>query len=1673
MASTGPSPLASSTEKTNGTKLRRLLVDGGTTVLREVFDGIHPPTKLSACLHSNNATLDDLFAHGILSKQQRELLFPSDGSNTDSKTFDITLLFLLLTEICGLAPPPRTGWNNKPHAKNKSLEANLVRVKLFRNKLIHTPEIGIDTRLFDELWKEISSVLVALGLGLAEIDRLKAERCGEEDYDDVLYKWADREKDVKSMVDELRQSQTKAHKAVERVSQTQQDHQVVLQDVSKAVETVGETQQKQNVLLQDTNKAVETVCQTQQEDHRTLQDTQKNVRDVRLLHEDTHHVVKEILKIQQEVRQKQQEVSPTQQETRQIQEEDNRTLQNTYKVVEDMWHSHQDTHQVIDQVLKTQQEAFGAVQIVCQTQKENRRTLEDTHEATESVRQIHQVTHQVVKEILKSQQEARQSQEEDRKTLQDTLQEVDDLRQIHQDTQQVVQDVLKAQQETGQTKQEAHVTIQEVAKTQKENLETLQQVKKTVDQITKGRTYNDKEDEILRKLAMINTQKVIEYHAERYQEGTRVSFFERVEKWLDDRSSSNRVMVISGSAGMGKSVISAVVCKRMQEARRLSGSHFCQHDKARNRNGKVMLQSLACQLADSLPEYKHILVKTLSRNLGVELNNMEVKDLFELFIEEPLSELKDPGRNILMVIDGLDESEYQGRNELLDIITNHFTKLPRWIRFLVTSRPEINIADSLKSFKPLQLEPSDKENLKDLKLLFEKRLSEEVFLEDYQEGVVPELVKKSEGLILFANLLVEFIKENVLLLTPEQLDSTLPAGISSIYQTYFQRLETELCKELRIEEEQFLTFLSALTAAREPLPLDFVTKVMVSGTSSLADRRKVKKVIACISALLPVHDGCIHFFHKSVRDWLTDTASYEQHDFTVDEKEGHRTLSELCADELDDIKKKGVTSAQFSDTTKYSLQHGVQHMLHLQKNARACDLEVVVRKYVVDLELIYAKLRLPSATASEDILWIQNQELSRGLSEDSKGMLNTLIFVLRKYFNTFTNLPDVFFQTVLNEGGTVLSPQASNLLQKKYLNMPHMEYVHKDAQQSAVKARFHCLSRVACFDVSPQLDYMACECEDGTIQLWSLYTGKQVWVRPVMVKKRHFYRFGAYRISPSSSAVLSFFRSVVFHPTADVVLPGVLSHAYTFDGDLKPLFPESNCSFTVCSISGDKTKMLTDCPDDAKCIIMWSLKNGTEVTRISRNEGVLSFAWSRDGKLLAISHATGSVCLVDVMDGCRMLVQTATPKECGMIKLSPDNRFLFCWLKPLNELNQCLFRLNINMAEHPSCVLDVSGNCYVPWRVESRSEGGFLFGDLLTYLFEGEKSSSGFFDWAFDFVLNEETVLRGYPHEIFVDMLNINEVVKADREATYSSIENIVFSLRGEMIYIVNYENAPAIKAWDVSSGELIAEKSSGVSRGSWKRFRQENYLLAVRKGVFFKTTWGTPELWNFELSKCVRSWTSLEGTERIIPISGDLERVACVGWDKVIIVDTTSGKIVSTVPTDGRHLIACNSKCHLLTYRMYYPLHLSDGKTTLWKKDLLLHSFRPLSDDIPFGLFSPAERFALIGAHHQGMCVLDAVSGETLHTLCKGGQLFDCKFVSDEECVISSNALSGAYCLKIFNVKSGDLLSVINLEAPVNCLAACPRKRLLAIEQYGSKHGFKLIQVHLPQDKDSRKSKW
>ena len=200
--------LEASEEKTNGTRLARLLIDGGTHALRTLFDSIHPAPTLQAALRINSTTLQCLKSRRAIFDSQWEALYPPSGDPPDSKTFDITLLHLLLREICNLARPA-TGWNDLPGDADLSRGAHIVRIKYFRNELCHSIATSIRNAEFNDKWDKISSSLTALGFDQNEINRLKNEPIDHLTEDRVkaeVQKWTlDLETQIQGLKQEVKQ----------------------------------------------------------------------------------------------------------------------------------------------------------------------------------------------------------------------------------------------------------------------------------------------------------------------------------------------------------------------------------------------------------------------------------------------------------------------------------------------------------------------------------------------------------------------------------------------------------------------------------------------------------------------------------------------------------------------------------------------------------------------------------------------------------------------------------------------------------------------------------------------------------------------------------------------------------------------------------------------------------------------------------------------------------------------------------------------------------------------------------------------------------------------------------------------------------------------------------------------------------------------------------------------------------------------------------------------------------------------------------------------------------------------------------------------------------------------------------------------------------------------------
>ena len=211
MASSAAAPSFPSTKETiNYARLCRLLVDVGTQVLRYTFDAILSPEELHTVLNRNpeHADLQSLLRKRILNPTQWGKLYPATSSPVSSADFDITLLMVLLRNICGLVPPS-TGWNSLPPAADVSKEANIARLKYYRNTVYgHASQASVDDATFNNYWQDIRKAILGLvGAGYgAAISNLKNESIDpatEEHYRQLLKQWKQDEDNIKETIREF------------------------------------------------------------------------------------------------------------------------------------------------------------------------------------------------------------------------------------------------------------------------------------------------------------------------------------------------------------------------------------------------------------------------------------------------------------------------------------------------------------------------------------------------------------------------------------------------------------------------------------------------------------------------------------------------------------------------------------------------------------------------------------------------------------------------------------------------------------------------------------------------------------------------------------------------------------------------------------------------------------------------------------------------------------------------------------------------------------------------------------------------------------------------------------------------------------------------------------------------------------------------------------------------------------------------------------------------------------------------------------------------------------------------------------------------------------------------------------------------------------------------------
>ena len=151
-------------EAENWIRLAFLLINKGTPCLRKI---------IRHWLEKKNLTFDILLDHNKRNFTERApmfekdklLLYPPVGTRPKDlmERLNFTLLVLLIINFKVFQMGPPNGWAKVPDPKQTDPASDIIRLRLLRNELYHSPLCAIANDEFKDKWTTLTDVLMRLG----------------------------------------------------------------------------------------------------------------------------------------------------------------------------------------------------------------------------------------------------------------------------------------------------------------------------------------------------------------------------------------------------------------------------------------------------------------------------------------------------------------------------------------------------------------------------------------------------------------------------------------------------------------------------------------------------------------------------------------------------------------------------------------------------------------------------------------------------------------------------------------------------------------------------------------------------------------------------------------------------------------------------------------------------------------------------------------------------------------------------------------------------------------------------------------------------------------------------------------------------------------------------------------------------------------------------------------------------------------------------------------------------------------------------------------------------------------------------------------------------------------------------------------------------------------------
>ncbi|KAK6974935.1 hypothetical protein R3P38DRAFT_2667794 [Favolaschia claudopus] len=358
---------------------------------------------------------------------------------------------------------------------------------------------------------------------------------------------------------------------------------------------------------------------------------------------------------------------------------------------------------------------------------------------------------------------------------------------------------------------------------------------------------------------------------------TRLEILNDLTTWSQDISdSTSQILWMHGPAGTGKSAIAQSFCEQVRDQSSLGASFFFKRGHSSRGNATKLWPTIAYQLALIYPSFKAAIALRLTTNPA--LVDKLLPDQLQRLVIEPYHDIDtSDGRNLVMVIDGLDECEDETRQqELLRCLPNLASL--SMLRILIVSRPEDHIKRVFGEAALSCLHLSVPASYGDVKVYLTdefKRIREDhgVVASWPEEDLIWHITQKSSGHFIYAATVIRFVEDKycdpvdqlaiVTDLQPSEQDSNFVSPFPALDELYLQILR-------KVPVQLPLSRVISVIAARVNSNLSIAQIGQLLGLKPEKISLTTKRLHSLIRWIFDGGEQYMSVYHASFLDFLCD-----------------------------------------------------------------------------------------------------------------------------------------------------------------------------------------------------------------------------------------------------------------------------------------------------------------------------------------------------------------------------------------------------------------------------------------------------------------------------------------------------------------------------------------------------------------------------------------------------------------------------------------------------------------------------------------------------------------------------------------------------------------------------------------------------------------------------------